>query len=151
MVRLYALLFVAQIILAVCALISCLSAEEGQIRALPRVAWVLIILFFPLVGSIAWFLAGREKVPGPGAGGPTRWTPARERPRQLAPDDDPEFLKSIAERSRRDDQELFRRWEDDLRRREEDLRRRETDGPDGTPPRAARDGEPPREEDRPEV
>lgn len=139
MARLYVLLFLAQVVLAVCALISCLSAEEGEIKALPRMAWVLIILFFPLLGSVAWFAAGRERTPGRPRGGAPRGRilPNRERPRPVAPDDDPEFLRSLGERSRREDQELFRRWEDDLRRREDELRRRE--------------GEPPREEDRPEV
>ncbi|MGR6317709.1 PLDc N-terminal domain-containing protein [Micromonospora soli] len=130
MVRLYGLLFLAEVVLAICALISCLSAEEGEIRALPRIAWVLIILFFPLVGSIAWFVAGRE----PGGQRPrTAWPMGNgfseqdRRRRPVAPDDDPEFLSRLAERSRRDDQELLRRWEEDLRRREEDLRRREGD------------------------
>ncbi|MCO1599666.1 PLD nuclease N-terminal domain-containing protein [Micromonospora sp. RHAY321] len=138
MARLYVLLFLVQIVLAVCALISCLSAEEGQIRALPRIAWVLIILFFPLVGSIAWFVAGREPGSGARKAGPAGNRPA-ERPsrRPLAPDDDPEFLRSVQERAQQSDQELFRQWEEDLRRREDDLRRR--------------DGEPPREGDRPEV
>ncbi|MEU8115784.1 PLD nuclease N-terminal domain-containing protein [Micromonospora sp. NPDC048947] len=136
MARLGVLLFLVQIVLAVCALISCLSAEEGKIRALPRIAWVLIILFFPLVGSIAWFIVGREPSPGvrngwSGGGG------ERQRPRPVAPDDDPEFLRSVEERAQQQDQELFQRWEEDLRRREDDLRRR--------------DGEPPREGDRPEV
>ncbi|NGM11976.1 PLD nuclease N-terminal domain-containing protein [Verrucosispora sp. WMMA2044] len=137
MARLYILLFLVQVVLAVCALISCLSAEEDGIRHLPRIAWLLIILFFPLVGSIAWFVAGRERKP---VGGSTSWAPGArpaERHRPVAPDDDPEFLRSIEERSRREDQELFRRWEEDLRKREDDLRRRE--------------GEPPREEPRPEV
>ncbi|RIV40605.1 PLD nuclease N-terminal domain-containing protein [Micromonospora radicis] len=138
MARLYILLFLVQIVLAVCALISCLSAEDDDVRHLPRIAWVLIILFFPLVGSIAWFLAGRAPTPG---GIRSQWgssggRPA-ERPRPAAPDDDPEFLRSIEERSRQEDQELFRRWEEDLRRREDDLRRRDSD--------------PPREEPRPEV
>lgn len=94
--RLYALLFVLQIALAAAALISCLSAEEGEVNALPRVAWILIILFFPLVGSIAWFMAGR------GTGRPrARWrigggSPEPGRPR--APDDDPEFLRSLRSR-----------------------------------------------------
>ncbi|MFF0370219.1 PLDc N-terminal domain-containing protein [Micromonospora sp. NPDC005087] len=136
MARLYVLLFLAQIVLAVCALISCLSAEEGQIRALPRIAWVLIILFFPLVGSIAWFVAGREPGSGARKAWPTGNRPA-ERRRPVAPDDDPEFLRSVQERSQQQDQELFRRWEEDLRRREDDLRHP--------------DGEPPREGDRPEV
>ncbi|MFV2100507.1 PLD nuclease N-terminal domain-containing protein [Micromonospora sp. LOL_024] len=137
MARLYILIFLVQVVLAVCALISCLSAEEDGIRHLPRIAWVLIILFFPLVGSIAWFVAGRERRPG---GASTPWAtggrPA-ERARPVAPDDDPEFLRSIEESSRQEDQELFRRWEDDLRKREDDLRKRE--------------GEPPREEPRPEM
>lgn len=134
MARLYVLLFLAQIVLAVCALISCLSAEEGEIRALPRIAWVLIILFFPLLGSIAWFVAGRETA---GARPRPAWPMGngfaeRKPARPVAPDDDPEFLRSIEERSRRQDSELFRRWEEDLRRREEDLRRRE--GEEDRPP-----------------
>ncbi|MFE9960464.1 MULTISPECIES: PLD nuclease N-terminal domain-containing protein [unclassified Micromonospora] len=129
MVRLYGLLFLAQLVLAVCALISCLSAEEGEIRALPRVAWVLIILFFPLVGSIAWFVAGREtgarrtRTAWPMGNGFSE----QHRPRPVAPDDDPEFLSSLAERKRADDQERLRRWEEDLRRREEELRRGQDD------------------------
>ncbi|WP_091339739.1 PLD nuclease N-terminal domain-containing protein [Micromonospora rhizosphaerae] len=139
MVRLYGLLFLVEIVLAICALISCLSAEEGEIRALPRIAWVLIILFFPLLGSIAWFAVGRETGPGRPR---TAWPMGNgfsevDRRRQVAPDDDPAFLQSIGDRPRQQDQELFRRWEEDLRRREEELRRREAD--------------PRREQDRPEV
>ncbi|MEE6257508.1 PLD nuclease N-terminal domain-containing protein [Plantactinospora sonchi] len=141
MVRLYALLAIGQLILAVVALISCLSAEEDEIRALPRIAWVLIILFFPLVGSIAWFVAGRPR-PAPGSAGssggirPGGGGVGRGR-RQVAPDDDPEFLRSLDENRTKRDREMFDRWEQDLRRREEELRRREA-------------GDPPREPDKPE-
>ncbi len=132
MVRLYALLAIGQLILAVIALISCLSAEEDEIRALPRIVWVLIILFFPLVGSIAWFVAGR---PLPATGTPVGGVQRNRRP--LAPDDDPEFLRSLDEQRRQREREMLERWEQDLRRREEELRRREA-------------GEPPRKPDRPE-
>ncbi|MGI5145002.1 PLD nuclease N-terminal domain-containing protein [Plantactinospora sp. CA-294935] len=136
MVRLYALLAIGQLILAVVALISCLSAENDEIRALPRFAWVLIILFFPLVGSIAWFVAGRPVSPErPAAGGRPAGGPDRRPP--LAPDDDPEFLRSLDEERSKRDRELLDSWERDLRRREEELRRR--------------DSEPPREEDKPDV
>jgi len=128
MARLYGFLFLAQVVIAVFALISCLSAEEGEIRALPRIAWVLIILLFPLVGSIAWFAAGREPT---ARRSPTAWPMGNgfsERDRRpVAPDDDPAFLSSLADRARRDDQERLRRWEDDLRRREDELRRQEGD------------------------
>ncbi|SNT07222.1 Phospholipase_D-nuclease N-terminal [Asanoa hainanensis] len=131
MVRLYGLLFVAQLVLAVAALISCLSADEGEIRALPRIAWVLIILFFPLVGGVAWFLAGRPvQRSAAGQWRPGSGFPEAERPRQQAPDDDPEFLKSLNQRSK-EDTELFERWEADLRRREEDLRKEKEDPPAG--------------------
>lgn len=131
MVRLYALLFLAQITLAVFALIGCLSAENEDIRALPRVAWILIILLFPLVGSIAWFAAGR---PVQAHSRPGTWQmgggfPKSQRP--VAPDDDPEFLRSLNPHKVRQDQEMLQRWEEDLLRREDELRRREK----GEPPR----------------
>jgi hypothetical protein len=124
MVRLYVLLFIVQIALAVAALISCLSTDEGDVRALPRFAWILIILFFPLVGSIAWFLAGRPATAGRRrTWGPGKGFPESERPRPVAPDDDPEFLKGLHDESKAD-QEMFEKWEQDLRRREGELRRK---------------------------
>jgi hypothetical protein len=126
--RLYALLFVVQVILAVVALIGCLAAEADDIRALPRMAWVMIILFFPLIGSIAWFLAGRPVVSGGATAGrppPGAAFRPRKRPRPAAPDDDPDFLRSISAAQAKRDREMFDRWEEDLRRREEDLRRRD--------------------------
>jgi Phospholipase_D-nuclease N-terminal len=119
MVRLYLLIFVVQIALAAIALISCLSAEEEEIRALPRIAWVLIILFFPLVGSIAWFLAGKPAKTGGGS--------YAEPPRPTAPDDDPDFLRKLNTDQSRRDRELFEQWEEDLQRREDELRRKDSD------------------------
>ncbi|MBO4161671.1 PLDc_N domain-containing protein [Micromonospora sp. MMS20-R2-23] len=164
MARLYVVLFLLQVVLAAGALISCLSAEDEGIRGLPRFAWVLVILVFPLVGSIAWFLAGRPAPTGDRRGG---WPSGTGSRRPVAPDDDPEFLKSIDERASRDDNALFQRWEEDLRRREDDLRRHDGKRPrDGAPPRedtppadhpptrqdaAPHDGERPREGDRPEI
>jgi hypothetical protein len=139
MARLMVFVFVAQIILAVGALISCLSAEARDIRALPRFAWVLIILFFPLLGGLAWFFAGRPTHPAtPGAPRP-RGTAGPGRRRQVAPDDDPEFLRSLGEERTKKDRELFEQWEEDLRRREDEIRRRDAGDP------------PPREDNRPEA
>jgi hypothetical protein len=121
-------LFALEILLTVLALISCLSAYEGELRALPKVVWVIIILLFPLVGSIVYFAAGRplpETAAKPGGWRPAHGLPDAERPRQLAPDDDPTFLKAIDAQTRRSDEELLRRWEEDLRRREDELRKKE--------------------------
>jgi hypothetical protein len=131
MARLYEFAFVLEILLTVLALISCLSAEEGEIRALPRIVWVILILLFPLVGSIVYFAAGRPvKATPAGQWRPGSGFPEAERPaRTTAPDDDPAFLKAIDAQKRRSDEELLRRWEEDLRRREDELRKREDSPP----------------------
>jgi Phospholipase_D-nuclease N-terminal len=136
--RLLPLLFLADVALLVVALIDCLSSDEYEIRALPKVVWVFIILLFSPVGPIVWFVAGRPaRVPQPRA---DVWQsgngfPESSRPRRgTAPDDDPEFLRGLAT-SRREDEELLRRWEADLRRREEELRKKEHPH-DGEPPDA---------------
>jgi hypothetical protein len=133
---LYVLIHVALICIA---LIDCLSSDESDVRALPKVVWVFIILLFSPIGPIVWFVAGRPqraKTAGgawaPGAGFPESTRPSR-RKRPVAPDDDPEFLKGIAQ-SRNDDEELFKRWEEDLKRREDELRK-EQGGED--PPKPA--------------
>jgi Phospholipase_D-nuclease N-terminal len=102
MARLFVFLFFAQIALAAVALISCLSAEEDEIRALPRLGWVLVILLLPVVGSIIWFYAGRPVAaeqavePAADAGWPApTGRSERQKPRPIAPDDDPEFLRSL--------------------------------------------------------
>ncbi|MEV4611622.1 PLD nuclease N-terminal domain-containing protein [Kitasatospora sp. NPDC049258] len=110
------------------AFIDCLTTPEEEVRYLPKVVWVIVVLLFPLVGSIAWLAVGKERrsargrsaawPSGAGAG-----HPAGERPRgrQLAPDDDPEFLASLKKDNHRHE-EMLKQWEADLRRREEDLR-----------------------------
>jgi hypothetical protein len=125
------LLFAVEVVLAIAALISCLSADEGEINALPRIAWVLIILFFPLLGSIAWFAAGRSRTRPAKTWRIGGGFPERERPRPLAPDDDPAFLREAREERARDEA-MFARWEEDLRRREDELRKR--DEPPATDP-----------------
>ncbi|GAA2422212.1 PLD nuclease N-terminal domain-containing protein [Streptomyces macrosporus] len=83
------------------AFIDCLNTPENEVRKLPKVAWVLIVLFFGtvLLGPIAWFVAGRPRRNAPyGAVRPAerRW---------VAPDDNPEFLRTIGERTRRPEAE----------------------------------------------
>ncbi|GAA2363738.1 PLD nuclease N-terminal domain-containing protein [Catellatospora methionotrophica] len=127
--RLWLFIFLAQTVLTVAALISCLSAEEHRLNALPRWGWVLIILFFPPIGAIAWFVVGREATPSPKVWRQGSGFPEAQRPgRALAPDDDPEFLRRIAKEQQQtaaDDRELLSKWEMDLRRREEELRKQD--------------------------
>jgi len=131
--RLFPLFVLLDIALIVVALIDCLSSDESDIRALPKVIWVFLILLFAPIGPIVWFVAGRPQRTAqarntwaPGSGFPEATRPRRP----VAPDDDPEFLRDIA-KSRKNDDEMFQRWEEDLRRREDELRRKQQgdDGP----------------------
>ncbi|WBB82056.1 PLD nuclease N-terminal domain-containing protein [Micromonospora sp. WMMD882] len=128
MVRVFLLLFVIQVVLASLALIDCLSTDKHKVRGAPRFVWVLAILLVPLLGAAGWFVAGRPVRAGDAP------RPAAPRRGPVAPDDNPEFLKSLDESTRKQDEELFRRWEEDLRRREEKLRDPDpTDAPDRRP------------------
>jgi hypothetical protein len=123
MVRLFVFLAAVQLVLLILALISCLSAE--RVRALPRAVWVLVILLLPILGPVAYFLAGRPATRGPG-GSPAGPLGPRPRPRPTSPDDDAEFLRSLNAEQARKDRELLAQWERELRAREEEARNEET-------------------------
>jgi hypothetical protein len=105
-----------------------IASDEGQIRNLPKIVWLLVVIFVPTIGSIAWLLLGRPERAGAPGDSTYRAEPHgrrvdRSTPRSLgviAPDDDPRFLAELDERTKR-----LRDWEDDLKRREDELRRRE--------------------------
>lgn len=128
MFRAAVLLALASVILAALALISCLSVEDkSRIRGLPRWAWLLLILLVPTAGPIAYFALGRPlPVKKSGSAWPLSGYPEPPRPR--APDDDPEFLRSLDQPTiSKEDEELLQRWEEDLKKREDEQRRRDHD------------------------
>jgi len=47
------------LILWVYCLVDVITAREDSVRNLAKTWWLLIVFFFPLAGSIAWFIAGR--------------------------------------------------------------------------------------------
>jgi len=42
------------------ALIDIITREEWQVRHLPKLTWVLLVLILPLIGSVIWFVVGRD-------------------------------------------------------------------------------------------
>jgi Phospholipase_D-nuclease N-terminal len=106
MVRVIAILVVVG--LMVYAYVDCLRADARDLRRLPRPAWLLVILV-PLVGPIAYLLAGRPLA-----------APDEPDVRPLAPDDDPEFLRrlDLERRRRQADEERLRRQRERRERRE---------------------------------
>jgi hypothetical protein len=116
------------------ALLDVLLGDATDQRALPKPAWVLVVLIVPVVGPVAWFVLGRptgdtsgrgapaaSRRPGPDdprrdhpawGPGPRDRTPRRNvaprtgggrRPGRAprGPDDDPDFLRELDERLRR--------------------------------------------------
>ena len=114
--------FLLVLALWIYAFIDCLNTPEEEVRGLPKVVWVLIILFFGevLIGPIAWLVAGKQRA-AVGGSTPSEW---HRNHRFVAPDDNPEFLRSLKEENTKDEA-LLKDWEADLRRREEELRRKE--------------------------
>ncbi|WP_413115605.1 PLD nuclease N-terminal domain-containing protein [Streptomyces sp. CY1] len=151
------LMILVPLALSIYAFIDCITTDEQDIRYIPKPIWAILVLLFPVVGSISWLIAGRKRaVAGGGGRGAARggggW---------VAPDDNPEFLKSLNDTSRKDDgnaapadtpggqesdEERLKDWEADLRRREEELRRKGEEpgsgsgsgsGPEDSPPAAS--------------
>jgi Phospholipase_D-nuclease N-terminal len=111
-------------------IVDVIATDEGQIRNLPKLVWLLIVIFVPTIGSIVWLLLGRPERAGFAPGDSTQRAEPHSRldhrtPRALptqAPDDDERYLAELDERTKR-----LRDWEADLRRREDELRNRDKD------------------------
>ncbi|MFI8102170.1 PLD nuclease N-terminal domain-containing protein [Streptomyces sp. NPDC086023] len=87
--------FLLILALTIYTFIDCLNTPEDEVRHLPKVVWVIIILLFSIVGPVVWLVAGKKRVASGGfgaGGGRQRW---------VAPDDNPDFLKSLDEEKKR--------------------------------------------------
>jgi hypothetical protein len=100
----------ATLVLWLYCLFDAITTPEADCRNLPKILWVVVVLVFPLVGSIAWLLAGRPARPGPASRptgfpgydstiGPRHAAPSPGPSAPLAPDDDEEFLRRVRERA----------------------------------------------------
>ncbi|MBT2493038.1 PLDc_N domain-containing protein [Streptomyces sp. ISL-96] len=131
--------FLILLALWIYAFIDCLNTPEEEVRHLPKVVWVIIVLLFGevLIGPIAWLAVGKVRKGARGASDstPSEWH-RRHKQEWVAPDDNPDFLKSLKDETAKDES-MMKDWEADLRRREEELKQREDGGPDDpTPPKS---------------
>ncbi|MGV9312715.1 PLD nuclease N-terminal domain-containing protein [Streptomyces sp. NPDC003691] len=96
--------FLLVLALWIYAFIDVLNTPEKEVRNLPKVAWVIIVLLFGevLLGPIAWFVAGRpRRTPAYGGGGGS-FSSGRRGGGWVAPDDNPDFLKSLDDEGKKD-------------------------------------------------
>jgi hypothetical protein len=73
------------VVLMVLALVDVVRQPDNVVRNLPKIAWILLIVFIPLIGVTIWFLLGHEwKRPEGGSFVPGGRAP-RQRRRPTAP------------------------------------------------------------------
>ncbi len=77
------------LVLLVYAVVDLTTTPSAAMRTLPKPLWYFVVLVVPLVGPVAWLLAGRPKRSGRSSAPPAR---------QVAPDDDEEFLRELRRR-----------------------------------------------------
>ena len=98
MLRVVAVL--ALLALYISFVVDVIRTPAATVRApLPKLVWLLVVLVLPIVGGLLWLWFGRP----PRAGG-------RRSRKQVAPDDDPRFLKQLDEEA----------WRERMRRRREE-------------------------------
>ncbi|MCU1678000.1 MAG: hypothetical protein JWM93_2758 [Frankiales bacterium] len=127
------LLGLALLTLWIFCIVDVIRTAEIDMRSLPKLMWLLIVLFLPDIGSILWLCLGRPT--GPAAAheprhGHMNSFPEYDRPGRFAAtsaEDDEEFLRAIRDRA-----EAQRKRAAEQRRiaeqREADERRRESPG-----------------------
>ena len=74
---------IAALVLDVFAIVDLVVIDKSRVRAFPKIFWVIVVIVIPFIGALLWFAVGRD------------WGRKRGQSTVVAPDDDPEFLRSI--------------------------------------------------------
>jgi hypothetical protein len=124
-IKLELLMSAAAFAVWVFCLIDVAQTPEAAIRNLGKIAWLLIVFFFSVIGAIGWFVFGRPEHRPRTVGAYERANPAfpeYDRPGRAAavdPEKDEEFLQQVRARA----EEQRKRYEAQKKREQE---------PDGT-------------------
>lgn len=112
---------IALLVLWVWAVIDVIITDRARCRNLPKIAWVLLVIFLGVIGALGWILFGRPARSSVRSGDAPRRLPSRP----IGPEDRPEWTAapSTPPVSRERAEELDRRleeWEAEQRRRRPD-------------------------------
>ena len=120
------LLLVVNLAMLVYCLLDVIRTPEDEVRNLPKISWVMLVIVQPLIAGIAWLKLGRPK-----AGATTRrsardisrsFLPSYDQPGRTAasnPDDDEDFLRKLRERAEQQRREAERRKTEEQGRAQE--------------------------------
>jgi hypothetical protein len=56
----YLFIGLVTLLLVVAALIDIITRDDLLVRHLPKVTWVILVVFLPVIGSIVWFAVGHD-------------------------------------------------------------------------------------------
>lgn len=91
------------LLVLIVTLIDVVKADEALVRGLPKTLWLLLVIFVPIAGAFAWFIAGRPDTVNWDRPNQSRSPfPEYDRPGRQIPThsaDDDEFLKRCRERA----------------------------------------------------
>ena len=95
-----------ELILLVYCVLNVITTPEDRVRNLPKMLWLVLVIILPLIGGIAWLVAGRPVSRGRAGGVPYKGNTGRfpeyDRPGRAVPqnpDDDEAFLRNLRERA----------------------------------------------------
>lgn len=80
--------------------VDVLMTPRDRMRALPKWGWAVLVVVLPALGGILWLTLGKI------------WRSGKPERRVVAPDDDPNFLRKLADERERE--ERLRRLEQEL-------------------------------------
>ena len=90
--------------LLIYCVLNIVTTPEAQVRNLPKLLWLVLVIVLPIVGGIAWLVGGRPQ--GPVTSMPYKGNrgipPEYDRPGRataFSPEDDEAFLRSLRERA----------------------------------------------------
>jgi len=121
MLRLLVPIILGAIMIA--SIIDIAMIDRSRVRHLPKTVWILAVILLSVIGTILWLGLGRGR---PDRSDTTH--PIRPKPR-VAPDDDPNFLGSLAAQRQREIDERIKDIERQLA--ELDAEEAEGDGDQG--------------------
>ena len=107
------------------ALIDVITRDDSQVKHLPKMVWVIIVVLLPLIGSILWFILGREY--GEGGVSMPRMPRRQARANEAAPAAPPQSAPFDARTTEQQIADLDREIEE-WRLREEIAKRKRDDG-----------------------
>ena len=113
MARIELVVALVVLVLELYAIVNCILTPDSQVKGVPKVLWLVLIVLLPLLGSVLWLGVGRDRTaPAPGG-----------RPVGSAPAVSPSGYAAMTA------EERIRRMEEDLARLEHES------GEDGPAPR----------------